>query len=93
MGILALKSLAMQQWPKDADRKQHPKCWYQPIDDPELAELALFWTLSQEITAALPPGDEQVYRMAVGLAPYCRKLTEQETGRLHHIAGNLNPVF
>ena len=93
LGILALKSMAKQRWSKDTDRKQHPKCWYQPIDEPELAELALYWTLAQGITAALPPGDEQVYRNALKFAPGYRKLTGPETNKLKQIAVDLNPIF
>ena len=93
LGILALKAMAKQQWSKDADRKQHPKCWYQPIAEPELAELALYWTLAQGITAILPPADEQVYRNALRLAPKYRKLTEPEINKLKQIAEDLNPIF
>lgn len=93
LGVLALKAMAKQPWLKDADRKQHPKCWYQPIVEPELAELALYWALTQGITAALPPGDEQVYRNALKFALECRKLTETEIDKLKRIAAGLNPIF
>jgi len=93
LGILALKAMAKQQWSKDTDRKQHPKCWYQPIDEPELAKLALYWTLAQGITAVLPPADEQVYRNALKFAPEYRKLTKPETNKLKQIAADLNPIF
>jgi len=93
MGILALKSMAMQIWPKDADRKQHPKCWYQPVDDPELAGLALYWTLSQGVTAAVPPGDVGVYLTALRLAGDYRRLTEVEVGKLQSLATDLSPIF
>lgn len=93
MGILALKSMAKQLWPEEADRKQHPKCWYQPIDEPELAELALYWTLSQGVTAAVPPGDAGIYRTALKLAESYRRLSAEEMGRLQALAAGLTPVF
>src|SRR5207244_5169485 len=43
MARMALKALAFGKWPtdmKESDRK-YPKCWYQPIDDREMASLAL----------------------------------------------------
>ncbi|RPI09469.1 MAG: aldo/keto reductase, partial [Acidobacteriales bacterium] len=67
---LALKALAFGVWPADmkqSDRK-YPKCWYQPIDDREMAGLALRFTLNQEITAAVPPGDERIFDLALELA-------------------------
>jgi len=64
--ILALKSLARQQWPQgDSSRKQYPKCWYQPLTEREDARLGLYFTLSQPITAATPPGEESLFRMAL----------------------------
>jgi aryl-alcohol dehydrogenase-like predicted oxidoreductase len=70
MARMALKALAFGLWPKDmkeSDRK-YPKCWYQPIDDREMARLALRFTLNQEVTAAVPPGDERLFDLAVELA-------------------------
>ena len=69
MARLALKALALGLWPADmreSDRK-YPKCWYQPIDDREMARLALRFTLNQEVTAAVPPGDERIFDMAMEL--------------------------
>ena len=70
MARMALKALAFGKWPadlKEADRK-YPKCWYQPIDDREMARLALRFTLNQEVTAAVPPGDERIFDLALELA-------------------------
>ena len=40
--ILAIKSLARQQWPEgEPSRKQYPKCWYQPLTERGDARLAL----------------------------------------------------
>lgn len=93
LGILALKAMAKQLWPNPEDRKQHPKCWYQPVDEQELAKLALYWTLSQGITAALPPGDVDIYRKTLKLAAYYRELTAEETDKLKRTAADLTPVF
>jgi len=58
---LALKAMAKQQWPENhPDRKKYEKCWYQPLTDPGQIELALRFTLSQPVTAALPPGKRLV---------------------------------
>lgn len=93
LGILALKAMAKQLWPHAADRKQHPKCWYQPIEEQELAKLALYWTLSQGITAALPPGDVEIYRNALKLAAGYRELTVDEIDKLKRTAADSIPVF
>lgn len=70
MARMALKALAFGLWPKEMkenDRK-YRKCWYQPIDDRETAHAALRFTLNQDITAAVPPGDEHIFDLALELA-------------------------
>jgi len=91
---LALKALARQMWPEPSpERKTHPKCWYQPLTDPHEADLALRFTLSQPVTAALPPGDESLFRLALDLAPRFTPLIPEESNELQRLASSLNPVF
>lgn len=93
---LALKALARQKWPDDHDpgRKLYPKCWYQPLTDPREAALALRFTLSQPVTAALPPGDESLFRLALDVASAgISPLTDPESQELQALAERLNPVF
>ncbi|MDF7798630.1 aldo/keto reductase [Pontiellaceae bacterium B1224] len=93
--VLALKSLARQKWTEGhPKRKQYSKCWYEPIDDPDLAWLAMRFTLSQDVVAMLPPGEEPLWRMAMeqvprGFAP----LSTDELERLKTQAGHLDPIF
>jgi aryl-alcohol dehydrogenase-like predicted oxidoreductase len=91
---LALKMLALQKWPANSpDRKRYSKCWYQPITDPHVAELALRFTLGQPVTAALPPGEESLFRIALDMATRFRPLTEPEAKELQAQAASLDPVF
>jgi aryl-alcohol dehydrogenase-like predicted oxidoreductase len=96
MARMALKALAFGKWPaemKESDRK-YPKCWYQPIDDREMARLALRFTLNQEVTAAVPPGDERIFDLAVELAsaPLPQLSAAELTGLKTRIS-SLEPVF
>jgi len=93
MGILALKSLARQPWPDDKQRRDWPKCWYQPILDPEEAGLSLRFTLTQPVTAAVPPGDKRLFRKALELAPGFTPLRAEEEERVKQIAAGLSPLF
>ena len=79
MGILALKSMAKTVWP--ADQKENhaePKCWYQPAAFPDEASLGLRWTLGHPITAAVPPGDEKYFRLAMDVAQNYKPLDAAE---------------
>jgi len=89
---LALKMLAHTPWPKGAERN-YPKCWYKPIDDRALALQALRFTLSEDITAVVPPGDERLFRLAMDLAPEFSFLTIEERTRLLADTKTLEPIF
>lgn len=93
MGILALKALARQPWPADAQRGDWPKCWYQPILDPDEAAFSFRFTLSQPVTAAVPPGDKRLFRKALELAHDFEPLRSEEEPRVRQIAANLRPLF
>lgn len=90
--VLALKAMARRPWPEGAERN-HPKCWYEPHSDPEEAELALRWTLSLPVTAAVPPGDPDVFAMALDIAERYRPLTDDEVAELKRRAADLPPLF
>jgi aryl-alcohol dehydrogenase-like predicted oxidoreductase len=94
MGILALKAMAKGAWPK-AKRKDHPfpKCWYEPAALPEEATLALRWTLSQAVTAAVPPGEEKYFRLAMDVAQKFQPLQPEEEKTLMARATGVEPIF
>ena len=89
---LALKGLAYGKFPEGKE-KVYKKCWYEPIDDPELAALALRFTLSQPITAAIPPGEAKLFRMALEIAERFSPITEEETEALRQKSEQATPLF
>jgi aryl-alcohol dehydrogenase-like predicted oxidoreductase len=94
MGCLALKAMAKTVWP--ADQKQNhpqPKCWYQPANFPEEASLGLRWTLGHPVTAALPPGDEAYFRLAMDVATRFTPLNVAEAQSLLQRAPGTTPIF
>lgn len=94
MGILALKGMAKTVWV--ADQKQNhpePKCWYQPAAYPDEASLGLRWTLSHPITAAIPPGDERYFRLAMDVAQNYKPLEAHEEQALLSGGHGVEPIF
>lgn len=89
---LALKGMASHQL-DDRNARVREKCWYHPLEDPEMAALALRFTLSQPITAAIPPGDPELYRMAVEIGEDFTPITEEETAQLREAAKGKAPIF
>jgi predicted aldo/keto reductase-like oxidoreductase len=91
---LALKAMARQQWPaEDPLKVKYSKCWYQPLTEPHEAELGLRFTLSQPITAALPPGEGELFRFAMDAAMRFTPITEKELEELYALSDQLNPIF
>ena len=89
---LALKALAYTRW-SEGEERAYPKCWYRPVDDPELARQALQFTLSEDITAAIPPGDERLYRLALDLASNLEPLAPEKRQQLLAGTESLKPIF
>jgi aryl-alcohol dehydrogenase-like predicted oxidoreductase len=90
---LALKAMARTRWPEGT--KEHPfaKCWYEPVTDPREALLALRFTLSQPLTAAIPPGEESLFRTALDVAERFQPLSEAERAELQQRAAGLALIF
>lgn len=93
VGRLALKAMARQKWPEGADRAQWPKCWYEPVSERREAELALRFTLSQPITAAIPPGEPALFRMAMDVGERFQPISDDEREELRRRAAGLTPFF
>jgi aryl-alcohol dehydrogenase-like predicted oxidoreductase len=94
MGILALKGMAKTTW--TAERKNdhpHPKCWYEPAAFPDEAAMGLRWTLSQPVTAAIPPGDERYFRLGMDIGQNFHPITDAEQQHLMAGATGINPIF
>jgi len=93
MGILALKAMAKGPWQEGADRSGYPKCWYEPLTSIEDITMGLRFTLSHPITAAIPPGDEKLFRQALSVAGNLKPLTENEIQIIKEKALKGEPLF
>lgn len=92
VACLALKAMARTSWKENAERA-FPHCWYEPLTDPHHASLALRFTLSQPVTAAIPPGDPRLFRLALDLAADFRPLEDAELAELRAYGRGLQPIF
>jgi len=92
MGVLALKAMARGPRP-DGPRTEFPKCWYAPLAEPEEARMGLRFTLSHPVTAAIPPGDETLFGMALDLATDFEPLSQAEALAIKERAQAEEPLF
>ena len=91
MGILALKAMAKRPWPEGAEKI--PKCWYEPLSEPKEASMGLRFTLSHPITAAIPPGNENLFSMALKLGTQFEPLSTDEVMAMKGKGDAENPIF
>ena len=92
MGILSLKAMAKGPWPEGA-QKRYAKCWYEPLDTRAEAEAALRFTLSHPVTAAVPPGDGGLFRMALELGAAFTPLSTEEAEAMKAKGSAAVPLF
>jgi len=93
MGILALKGMAKTVWAEGQKNHPQPKCWYQPAAFPGEASLGLRWTLGHPVTAAIPPGDERYFRLAMDVAQNFKPLDAAEESALLSGGAGVEPIF
>jgi predicted aldo/keto reductase-like oxidoreductase len=92
MGILCLKAMAKGPLPEGA-KKRYEKCWYEPLDAPEDAAMGLRFTLSHPVTAAIPPGDENLWAMALRIATGFEPLAPEEAEAIKKRGMGAAPLF
>ncbi len=93
MGILALKAMAKGPWPQGADRSQFSKCWYEPLSNKEDIRMGLRFTLSHPVTAAIPPGEGKLFKIALELRNSLTPLKEKEVEAIKAKALSGQPIF
>ena len=89
---LAIKAIAMTAWGPGEERT-YPNCWYHPVEDPDLAKTVLRFTLSQDVTAAIPPADRRFYDLALEVGDDFEPVSEDEVERLRGVAAGIAPLF
>ena len=96
-GILALKAMAHQKWPESVKQEERSwkKTWYQPFDDIDKVSLGLRFTSHLPAHAMIPPGQWELFKMAVELAQSgaLTPLNDNEREIARAIAMDSEPIF
>jgi aryl-alcohol dehydrogenase-like predicted oxidoreductase len=96
-GVLAIKAMAHQKWPKPMKREDRPwnKAWYEPFDEIDKVALGLRFTSHLPVNAMIPPGHWELFTMAVELAQSgaLTPLNESEREMVAAIAEESEPIF
>ena len=92
MGILALKAMALTRL-KEGEQKIFKNVWYRPIQDEEVMKMALKYTLSKNVTAAIPPGKNTLFLKALEFMNNYEPISGKETDKLLSLANETEPIF
>jgi aryl-alcohol dehydrogenase-like predicted oxidoreductase len=92
MGILALKAMALTRL-TDGEEKLYKNVWYRPILEEDIMKMALKYTLSKNITAAIPPGKNTLFLKALEFMNDYESISGDETDKLLSLANNTQPIF
>lgn len=95
MARLALKAMTKGPWPEDMDKanRKYDKCWYEPHDDAAQVRESVRFTLSEDITATVPPGDARLFEMALQVALSFTPMTREERDTLLASTAGMPPLF
>jgi len=92
VGVMAIKSVAKRAWenPDETSRLYHT--WYEPFGETAEIEKSLWYTLSQDITCAVLPGDLQLWPMIIDAARRFKPLSEKEQQDIITQAAQYEPL-
>jgi len=92
MGILALKAMALTSL-DEGEKDIFKNVWYRPIKDEEIMKMALKYTLSKNITAAIPPGQSTLFLKALEFMNHFERISEEEMQKLSALSKVTKPIF
>jgi aryl-alcohol dehydrogenase-like predicted oxidoreductase len=90
VGVMAIKAITKGPWPTETHAYQ---TWYEPFDDQEAIDRALWFTLSQDVTAAVSAADVRLIPKVVDAAERFRPLSQEEQAQLVATGSQLRPLF
>jgi aryl-alcohol dehydrogenase-like predicted oxidoreductase len=92
VGVMAIKSVAKQAWESRRANSHGYNTWYEPFDDAAEIEKSLWFTLSQDITAAVLPGELSLWPMIIDAAQRFKPLDKQTQQEFMSQAAQYQPL-
>lgn len=92
MTVIGIKSMALCAH-MPSDDVDHPKAWYHPIEDFEVAKKAVKYSVSRGVDVIIPPGDIDSFRWGVKIDADGYAISEAEIEALKKVANDTVPLF
>lgn len=97
MGVTAIKAISKGRWKGESRRGENKyKTWYEPLDNQDLVDQAVWFTLSQEgVTTYSLPCDVRLWPLVFDAVKRFRKLSNEEQEKVINMARELKlqPLF
>jgi hypothetical protein len=85
--------MAKGPWQKGTENSKYPKCWYEPLTTADDIKMGLRFTMSHPVTAALTPGEEELFRIALSVSDSITPLEANEIEMIKAMGIIGNPLF
>jgi aryl-alcohol dehydrogenase-like predicted oxidoreductase len=92
VGVLAIKSVAKQAWEDHTPASHHYQTWYEPFTEAADIEKSLWYTLSQDITSAVLPGELKLWPTIIDAAKRFKSLNAKEQQEVISQAAQYQPL-
>lgn len=92
VGVMAIKSVAKQAWEDHAPASHHCQTWYEPFTGAEDIEKSLWYTLSQDITSAVLPGELKLWPTVIDTAKRFKPLNAKKQQEVISQAARYQPL-
>jgi predicted aldo/keto reductase-like oxidoreductase len=89
VGTMVIKTWARGPW---GEKEKRYHTWYEPLDDPEMIENALRFSLSHPVTGLINAGDARLLPMILDAAERFRPMDDAEQEALLARAGECQPL-
>lgn len=92
IGVTAIKAISKSRWKEEANYNT----WYEPLDNQELIDQAVWYTLSQEgVTTYSLPCDVKLWPLVLNAAMRYKKINDKEQEQIVRMAkkNKVKPLF
>ena len=89
--VLAIKVMADTLW-GNKEIREFPNCWYKPLSQKKMIDLAVKFALSEDIVSFLPPGDASLFRLGMDAAISFNRINRFEIEELRNFAFENSPI-
>jgi hypothetical protein len=91
VGVFAIKVVAKRLWESESEHKYDT--WYEPFDQAGEIERSVWYTLTQDITSAVMPGELKLWPMMIDAANRFESLSQSKQKEITEEVSGFKPLY